>query len=229
MSAFREPGDSPMVLKVRMTGSWGKAAEILNDTKSLKDAINYAVVQEAHQARRDIVKGITNQAPGGQQFQKLAAFTLAMRKLKGFRGTKALLVTGGLRGSITVKSMAPGKAFVGVLRSARSKDGKELFNIAKTHELGQVIVVRVTPKMRKFLMIQMRKSGIGTRTKTAGGSKKSKFVASGKGQLSSGVIVIKIPARPYMGPVIEKIASNPAALQKRLAARISKKLRLSLG
>jgi hypothetical protein len=98
-----------------------------------------------------------------------------------------------------------------------------------------VVVIRVTPKMRIFLMVQLKKAGFAAKEKTAGGRdkggrfKKSKFVSSGTGQLSKGVIVVKIPARPFIGPVIKKIASNPAAMQRRLAHRIAVQMKMALG
>ena len=222
-----------MVLKAKLTGDWSKARGILRDSAELKKAIDYAVVQEAHHAQREVIKGITAQAPGGKPFEPLAEITLALRKLRRFKGTKALLVTGGLRGSITVKRTGPGRVFLGVLRGARSKDGKDLVNIARVHEHGAVIVIRVTPKMRHFLMAQLGQSKLGQ--KESGGRdkggrfKKWKFKSSGQGQIARGVIVIKIPARPYISPVIDKIASDPRALQKRFAERVAKKLRLRLG
>jgi len=222
------------VFKIQLTGDWSKAKGILGDSTNLKAAINYAVQQEAQQVRRQIVKGITSQAPGGKQFAPLAATTLALRKAKGFKGSKALLISGGLRGSVVAKPMSTGKAFVGVLRNARGKDGKELVNIAQVHEFGATIVIRVTPRMRRFLMAGLSKSKLG-KPKESGGRdkggrfKKWKFKASGGGQLSKGVIVIKVPARPFIGPVIDQVLANPKALRRRLATRIAKKLRLALG
>lgn len=215
-----------------MTGSWGAAVKIANQSTRLKKAIDHAVAQEAHQIRRDIIKGITEQAPGGRAFDPLSQLTLALRKVKGFRGKKILIVTAGLRNSVTVNKKATGKYWVGVQRSARSKDGKSLANVAAVQELGATVVVRVTPKMKKFLMMALRKSGIGTREKgrdRGGRFKKSKFVASGAGQITSGVLVIKIPARPFMRPVIERAASNPVAVQRRFTQRIAQDMGIGFG
>jgi hypothetical protein len=220
------------MIKAKLFGDWSKAAAILGDVQRVKKAINWAVVQEAQQARRDIVKGITSQAPGGRPFAALSAITLALRKAKGFGGQKALIRTAGLRNSITVKQAGPGKAFVGVLRGAQSKDGRAMVNVARVHEEGATIVIRVTPKMRKWLMMQLRRAGFGV--KKTGRDKKGKFTkgkfkSSGTGQISKGVMVIRIVARPFIRPVIEKINSQPDALRRRLAGRISKKLGMTLG
>lgn len=223
------------MLKMSLTGDWGAVKSILSKSAQLKHAINDAVMQEANQARRDIIKGITEQAPAGKQFDPLSPMTLALRKAKGFRGNKILMVTAGLRNSVTVKKAGPGVVFVGVLRSAKGKGGKQLYNVAKVHEMGAVIVIRVTPRMRMWLMIQLRKVGYGTRVKsdqkrdTGGRFKKKKFLASGNGQLSQGVIVIKIPARPFIAPVIEKILSDPAGLKRRMGHRVAKSMNMALG
>jgi hypothetical protein len=223
------------MLKAKLIGDWKTARNILGAASQLKDAINYATVQEAHDARRKIIKGITSQAPAGQQFQALSAITIALRKARGFRGRKILIVTGGLRNAVTVQNVGPGLAFVGVKRSARSKDGKQLFNVARIQENGGTIVIAVTPRMRKWLMIQLRKSGFGTREKgdqkrdRGGRFKKKRFVSSGDGQMSKGVLVIKIPARPFMQPIIDEIARDPEGLRKRLAMRIAKKTGMALG
>jgi hypothetical protein len=223
------------VLKMSLTGDWGLAKSILSKSAQLKRSINDAVLQEANQARRDIIKGITEQAPAGKQFDPLSPMTLALRRARGFRGKKILLVTAGLRNSVTVKRMGNGAVYVGVLRSAKSKDGKMLYNIARIQEMGGVIVIRVTPRMRKWLMIQLRKVGYATREKgdqkrdSGGRFKKKKFVASGMGQMSQGVIIIKIPARPFIAPVIEKILSDPKGLQMRMAHRVAKGMNMALG
>lgn len=209
----------PIKMRTTMVGDWGKARSILEGGARLKKAIDLAVRQEAHDARKQIVQGIREQAPGGRRFAKLSPLTLAMRKFQGFKGSKALLVTGTLRNSIVVKKAGSGRYFVGVLRTARSKnDSRPVVNVAALHEYGGTVVVRVTPKMRKFLMMVMSRS-----------KGRNKAGRSGKGQLARGVIVIKIPARPYIGPVIEKMGSSPAAVRKRLAQRISRNMKLTLG
>lgn len=205
---------------MKLTGDWSMAKTILASGAELSKAIDYAVQMEAQDARKKIIKGIRDQAPGGRKFAPLSPMTLAMRKLRGFRGSKALVESGALIGSITVVRKSKGKWFVGVLRSARAKDGKSLVNVARVHELGAVIVLRVSPKMRTFLMASMRRANLGGSKKGAG------FIG---GQLSRGIIVIKIPARPFIGPVIDKIAKDRAGLQKRLAQRIARKMNFKLG
>jgi hypothetical protein len=143
-------------IKAKLFGDWEKARTILNNVAGVRAAIDSAVLAEAHYARREIVKGITKQSPGGKDFLPLGKMTLLLRRARGFRGTKALIVTATLRNAITVQPAGRGRAFVGVLRTTQRPDGKELFNIARVHEMGATIVIRVTPRMRKWLMATLR-------------------------------------------------------------------------
>lgn len=218
------------MLKAKLFGDWSRVGDILGQSEKLKKAINQAVLQEAQFARTAVVKGITAQAPGGRPFEALSALTLALRRAKGFRGKKVMMVTGGLRNSVTVKQVASGKVFLGVLRGARGKSGQNLYNVAAIQENGATIVIRVTPKMKRWLMMELRKSGFSA--KATGRDRKGRFKrtkASGTGQLSKGVIVVRIKARPFISPVIDKIASNPAAMQQRLAKTVAQKMGLALG
>ena len=104
----------------------GYDANILNAPLALRAAratgmqaaFDKALLQEAQFLRTKIVEGIREQAPGGRAFTPLAPTTLAIRQFRGFHGTKALLVQGDLRNSITVTKDGD-KVFVGVLRTAQ--------------------------------------------------------------------------------------------------------------
>lgn len=71
-----------------------------------------------------------------QKWRPLANATIAGRRSAGFGGTKALLRTGGLRRSITLRRHAPGVYTVGVHKGARGKDGQSIVDIAAVHEFG---------------------------------------------------------------------------------------------
>jgi len=187
----------------RQTGDWALARRLLaRGPARLKDAIGTAVRQEAQLLRKTIVEGLTNQAPGGQPIAPLAQTTLAARRLKGFRGTKALLRRGDLRNSITVV-MDGDEAFIGVLRKARSRGGAALVNVAQVQEFGAgPFIVAITPKMRRFLFVLMRRAGISPSRE--GGSK--------------GAVVIRIPPRPFLRPAFE---SFKRGAQKRFLRRVA--------
>jgi phage gpG-like protein len=101
----------------------------------VRNALDKALLQEGHFYRQRIVLGIRRQAPAGQPFLPLAMATIAARRRKGFKGTKALIMTGDLRNSITVVKIGK-DVFVGILRSTRHRGGQMLVNIAAIHEFG---------------------------------------------------------------------------------------------
>lgn len=194
-------------MATRKTGDWARARRVFaNLGQKVERATDAAVLQEGHFLRGQMVQGITDQAPGGKQFKPLSPLTLAARRLRRFRGTKALMVRGDLRNQITV--MRKGKrVFVGVLKTATGRDGKKLINIANVHEFGEVIVIKVTPKMRRYLAMLYRAAGIPRVSGPGGGGKD--------------VVVIRIPARPFIRPVFERDA-KPADVKVRLEQRTAK-------
>ncbi len=185
-------------MPIERTGQWVQARAILRGASSMvRPMIQKAVLQEAHFFRRKIVQGIREQAPGGRKFAPLSPNTLRVRKAQKFRGTKALIRTGGLRNSITVKRVGDG-AFVGVLRSARSKTGGSLANIADIHENGRgPFLVPITNKSRRFLNAVGIDPHPGPR-----------------------FAVVRIPARPFIGPVFEKFG-KPEMSRRRILRRLS--------
>lgn len=191
-------------------GDWEEAARIAATMQAkFKKALEQAVLKEAHYLRGQIVKGIASQAPGGSAFAPLSPMTLALRKADGFGGSKALIRTGALRGSISVLRV-PGheaKAFVGVLRKAKSKDGKDLVNIGKVHEFGAT--VRKTERQRRYLMAKLRNAGIRLPPRAGEGE--------GEGD---GKNVFVIPPRPFIAPVIATYA-KPADVKKRFYANVA--------
>ena len=77
-------------------------------TVRLKAAIAVALRQEAEALRREIVQGLTRQAPGGSPLEPPKETTLAARRLKGFGGSKSLIVratsaTASLRSSAATR------------------------------------------------------------------------------------------------------------------------------
>ena len=197
-----------MALGVQRTGDWDLARRLLaGGPLRLKAAIQTAVLQEAHALRAEIIDGLTKQAPGGDPIRPLAATTLAARKLKGFRGTKALLHRGDLRNSITVQ-VEGAQAFVGVSRKARSKGGGALVNVARVQEFGAgPIVIPITPKMLRFLLVLFKTLG-ARRTRVGAGA-----------HHGTGVVVIQVPARPFLRPAFKKFQRGA---QGRFLQRVAK-------
>lgn len=169
------------------TGDWARARRLITGgAERLQDAVRVALRQEAYVLRNQIVQGLTNQAPGGEPLRPPAPLTLAARELKGFGGTKALLVRGDLRNSIAVIVDAD-DVFIGIRRSARSSEGERLVNLAELHELGgPPTIIPITPRMRRFLFALLRQAGQAP----TGGS-------------GHGVVVVQVPPRPFLRPAFQ--------------------------
>lgn len=204
-----------MPIEVRQWGDWVRARRAISIPAQarLERAWKKSILKEAHYWRKALVQGLTKQTPGGQRFQKLSPLTRAKRKAQGFAGRKALIRTGTERRSIVV-SQRMGAVFVGILRGTKTTDGKDLVNIARVHEEGRIVVIRVTEKMRRYFYAMMRKGGLNATTR---GGKRRKT----GGGLARGVLVIKIPARPLFKPVYEHMYKNKGSLARRMAKRIS--------
>jgi hypothetical protein len=190
---------------VKRTGDWTLARELLQGAPArLKAATDRALRQEAEQLRSEVVEGITKQAPAGEAFSPLARLTLAKRRLRKFSGSKALMRNADLRNAV-VATVKNGEAFVGVPRKARGRDGAQLADVAKLNEFGSdPIVIPVTPKMRRFLYVLRREAG--------GDS------ASAGRTSTPGVIVTRIPARPFLRPVFDKFRRDAG---KRFLRRVA--------
>ncbi len=192
-------------MAVMRTGDWARARQLLAaGPQRLRSAIGVTIRQEAQGLRNEIVQGLTSQAPGGEPIKPPAPLTLAARQLEGFGGTKALLVRGDLRNSITV-IVEGDEAFIGVPRSARSSGGESLVDLAQLHEYGgPPVVIPITPKMRRFLFALLRQAG--------------KEPTGGSGR---GVVVVQVPARPFLRPAFEKCREGAS---RRFLERVAQQL-----
>lgn len=186
-------------LHIAQFGDWAKAQRILKGGMApVRKSLGKAWRKEAKFLKKEVVKGIQSQAPGGKQFKPLAPTTLAIRRFLGFRGTKALLWHRNLLGSVKITPV--GRAgtwgyavFVGIHKDAKNPQGKSLYMIGLLNELGsRPIIVRVTPKMLRFL------GAAFASLRASGGVPKPWYAIRGKGK---GVIIIRIPARPVFQPI----------------------------
>jgi len=192
--------------EIQLTGDWRKTGRILRTLpEKMERAQTRAAALEAHALRREIVQGITNQAPGGRAFSSLSPITLGIRKLQGFSGTKALMRHGDLRNNVSVTHMYMGGRaayFVGVKRSAVGRDGQGLVNVAKALEYGvPVVVVPVTPAVRRLFLALFIQGTIKAPLKA-----------------STTVLTYSIPPYPFMEPAFKKWRIG---LKRRYAARVA--------
>lgn len=197
-------------MSVAKTGDWAAARRLLRGAPlKLKAAVGTAVRQEAQLLRKEIVQGITKQAPGGEALKPPSPLTLAARKMEGRGGTKALMVRGDLRNSVAA-IVTGDEAFVGVPRKARGKDGKSVVDVAQVQEFGAgPIVIPMTPAMRRFLFALLRRAGVDKR----GGS-------------GRGVVVVQIPARPFLRPAFKQFEKGAG---KRFLGRVAARMGLAAG
>ncbi len=179
--------------------------------KDFAEAKQKALLQEAHFFRGKILEGLRTQEPGGKAFVPLSPATIAVRNFLGFKGTKALLRRGDLRNSIVVHVVGDA-VFVGIMRQAKNSKGEAVVDIAKMNEHGsRPIIIKMTPRMSRFLHMAFRRGGgFGNRM--------------GPPRASTGVIVVQIPARPFLAPVFEKYG-NAEEARRRFGERVAKHLK----
>lgn len=189
-------------VRVQLTGDWKVAlAKLQAIERKAKPALERAILAEAHEIRGEMVRGIDSGAPGGRPFAPHAPATPYLRLAAGAKGSKIEIASSTMRNAITVVRLPSGGAFIGVHRSA---PGKRL-RIAEIQERGATI--RVTPKMRRFLHARLRSVG-------------APRAASGVA-----VVQIRIPPRPFIGPVVAKI-QHSGQLQQRILQRVAGELGL---
>lgn len=191
-----------------MTGSgWSKARVALGGRTRVIAALDKALAAEALRIQGRMKEGLVRQAPGGEPLRKLSPLTLAMRKLAGFEGTKILIRSGEMMRAISVKKHGPLRYEVGVLRTARRRSasgkfagGASLANVARVHEYGKTIVIRVTPKMRAFFFAALAKLNLPPK--------------AGNGMFKRGILILRIPARPFIRPAFEAQRRDPQASRR---------------
>lgn len=196
-----------------MAGTFGKWEDTLKTLKKapkdFAEVRKRVLYQEAQYLRTKIIQGLHEQAPGGKAFKPLSPQTLAMRKFLGFKGTKALIKRGDLVNAIAVID-AGENVFVGVPRTAKSSTGNSLIDVAEANESGgKPIVIKMTTRMSALLHLAFRQAGI---------EKKDSH------RPVTGIIVVQIPARPFIAPVVEKFA-QPKMVERRMADRMGKMMK----
>lgn len=174
------------MMGIRKVGDWKRAMSGLDLLRRRShSAVHRALLQEAHRLRNLAIQGLTRQAPGGKAIRPVSELTLASRRLRRIFGTKALIVQADLRNSIVVKG-GNGRVFVGVLRTARSGEGRPLFDVASVQEFGSgPIIIPLTPRMRRFLHRILREAGTPAARSRVSGAK---------------VVVTQVPPRPFLRP-----------------------------
>lgn len=185
-------------MPVKKIGDWRRAGDLLRAAPAnLSRGIDMALRREAERFRAEVVKGIAAGVLGGQAFEPLSPLTIVRRRMKrkrGGGGTKPLIDRGDLRRAVTVqKAEAQGGYFAGIARGRMDRDGTEWVNIAATHEFGATMVLELTEEHRRYLMMLVRAAGLTPPDRPARQS-----------------IVIRIPPRPFLKPVADKLRPGMA-------------------
>lgn len=201
---------------VSLFGDWKKAVEICGSMQErFKRVAKKAVLQEAQFLRGKIVEGLREQAPGGDALAPLSPLTLAIRSFERFKGSKALMRTASMRNAIIVKAVPEG-AFVGILRTAKSKTGENLVNVAEMNENGsEPIIVPITPASRRYFHAALAAAGLEA----------PKGGPSGGG---AAIAIVRIPARPFMAPPFNKY-ETPGAVRARFFKILFEEMNDDLG
>ncbi len=172
-----------MTFNIELTGDWEQAREYLAAApQDIDDALDAAVRALAEYFVGRIKKKI------GSNVGPPNAKSTVMQKKR----SKTLIDTGDMRNAVTVVDAGKHSAFIGIPRNASARRGGSIANLAEIHEKGRTIVQAMTPKQRRFLAALFKNAPPPTSSK------------------GTGVIVIHIPARPFIAPVFEEEAPQAA-------------------
>lgn len=164
-------------------------------------AVGQAVQQEAHRYRAGVIETFNSSGrSAGQQWEPNKPSTI---RAKG--SSKPLIDKGDLRKSLRVHRRGQRGAFIGISSKAVSRDGTRLVDVARVHEFGRIIAIRVTAKMLRFLHATMPESSSG----------------SGGGGLKVGsILMIRIPERSFLRSTFKQLYGDAGAgeiLKSRIA------------
>jgi len=185
-------------VKIGLDSNWKASRKVLSDTgDAIGPAVQKALKQEGEGIVGLIKKNIQKGPPPPLKHKRMSK--------EGRGGSKPLNAGGDLRGAVTMIP-ADGGLFVGIPRNAKGHGGKT-YSLAEIHEKGKTIAIRMTPKMRRFLF------GVLFRGNSEGP----------KGPHGLGIIVIHIPARPFVWPAF---VETEKGYGERMTARVAAILKL---
>jgi hypothetical protein len=198
-----------LAIQIKQKGAWREVGRLLKDgPKFMRKSVEKELREFAKELRDKIVEGVEAQAPGGKAFKPLKKTTLAARRFRGFDSQKALIGSEkkNLLESITVRKKGD-KIVVGVFGTRKGHGGIGVEGAGEINEYGKTILIPYTAKMRRFLHAMFKQEGL---SKPGNGNKD--------------IIKVKVPARPFVDPVIKKYASS-AAISKRIGDKVRNNLK----
>lgn len=183
---------------MKLVGDWAKSQKILAAAPAdLKQAMAKALLQEALYLLNELRKNFKKVAPPN------AASTI---KQKG--SSKPLVNHRDLYNAMQITPTNPkDEVFIGIPAATKARGGKgaALVKLIDIHENGKIIIQHMTDKQRRFLHAML-----GNKGQHGGGS--------------GGIIIIHIPARPFIRPTFEE--NTPDKIAHRFLERLTSNLKV---
>lgn len=175
----------------------------------VRKALDKALRTEAREYVDEVKKALSSGSPGGKRLAPNRPLVVYRK-----RSNKPLIDRGDLRNSIRVKKVSQMEYFGGVSRTAKRRKRKSgggkggpLVDVAKVHEFGKVIVMKITPKMHRWFFWDLARSMKFARRRKSAGTKPESSRSAGKASPSfkpGATLVIRIKPRPFMTPVFDR-------------------------
>ncbi len=219
-------------MAVRAGGDWGAAHKTLKElTRNRKFMANIIATEARHAAhlvRRNLE---TRGRLTGTTWPPLKKLTLKLKKDK-----RTLIETAQLYKAIDATKHGD-KWFIGVSSKAvhKGKGGRiSMASLAEVHEMGATIVQTWTPKQMRAFFALLAKAGLSRRPKVAGKPEpvptrdaRGRFLKKPP-RTAGKTVVIRIPARPFVGPVLERLYIGATSeVEKRILKAVKSALKLS--
>lgn len=171
------------MVTVSMAGLGAAVAGIEMRARRVKPAILQGLRYKAEYLAGEMRRRFDNVKPANARVTKF---------LKG--SSKPLVNDADLRNSIgVIEGDDEFSLLIGVPAGRNAK-------LAAIHEGGAIIVQEMTEKQRRWMFANLPKQ-----------TEREKAVAAGRSQ-GTGIIVIHIPARPFIGPTFERAAKKAAEI-----------------
>lgn len=222
-------------LNIRRSGDWAEVEKLLRNLKRTSRLMDKIIATEARAAAKLVQRNLKSHGKlTGTAWPRLRPLTRKLKKSK-----KMLQETGALHDAITATKVEGSKWFIGITSTAQHKGkggGLALAKLARVHEEGATIVQVWSPKQARAFFALLSKAGRTrvSRSKAAvarrAGARRRGLKALGRKaahQPGGLTVVIRIPPRPFIGPVLEVLYINAqSTVEKRIMERLVSALTL---
>lgn len=222
--------DPKLELRVKTTGDWEDVRKLLQTLKRGGKLWEDVVAMEAQTAATLVKRNHAAQGKlTGTVWPKLASLTRRMKR------SKRMLFESGELSKALGAHKSGSTWFIGVVSNAPHNGSKiGMQDLARVHEYGATIVQQWTAKQRAMFFFLLRKYGEARRgrKKTKGRAPAQRgpdgrFVRPKPIPKGAIVVVIKIPARPFIFPVLRRLyLDSQDTVERRILARMKSALKL---